>query len=169
MNTSDVTVDEFLSRPAEQLVLEGYRYWTNGYALGSIGPWEAARKLFASTLGEENGRRALSSLSYFISVLGKCSNCPLKTHPYGARQLCQDEILILGLISGIQYDDPTATFLCLKHLSCSSQCEDVATAAGEFALVLKSMNKLLLPIPSHVIRNVISGKNPNHAIQNTLH
>lgn len=165
----NISVDEFFSRPAEQLVLEGYRYWSKGYALGSIGPWEAARAMFLDKLGVDNGRRALSSLSNFISILGACATCPLKTYPYGARHLCRDEVLILGLISGIQYDDPESTSLCLKYLSCPSQCDNVATAAGEFALVLKTMNKILLPIPRQVIENVVSGEKFSHPLKSTLH
>ena len=165
MNMPD---DEYFSRPAEQLVLEGYRYWSNGYALGSIQPWEAARALFINKLGNLNGRRALSSLSNFISVLGTCATCPLKTYPYGARHLCRDEVLILGLIAGIQYDDKQMTNLCLRHLSCPTQCDHVAVAAGEFALVLKTMNKVLMPIPLEVIQQVIKGEPFNHQ-QITLH
>ena len=160
---------KLLERPAEKLVLEGYRHWANGYALRSIEPWEGAKKLFLSTLGVENGRRALSSLSNFISILGTCASCPLKTFPYGTHHLCNDEVLILGLISGIQYDDPTTIFLCLKHLSCETQCDKVAEAAGEFALELKTMNKLLLPIPIEIIRGIISGENINQTSKAKLH
>ena len=165
----NISVDEFFSRPAEQLVLEGYRYWSKGYALGSIVPWEAARAMFLDNLGNDNGRRALSSLSNFVSILGNCASCPLKTYPYGARHLCGDEVLILGLISGIQYDDLESTSLCLELLSCPSQCDHVATAAGEFALVLKTMNKILLPIPKQVIESVVSGAKHAHPAKSTLH
>lgn len=165
----NISVDEFFSRPAEQLVLEGYRYRSNGYALESIRPWEAARALFLDKLGVDNGRRALSSLSNFISILGACASCPLKTFPYGARHLCRDEVLILGLISSIQYDDPDLTSFCLKLLSCPSQCDHVAAAAGEFALVLKAMNKILLPIPKQVIENILSGEKATLPPKVTLH
>ena len=66
----------------------------------------------------------------------------------------------MGLIAGIQNNDEEATSLCLTELSCATRCDEVALAAGSFALVLRGLDKNLLPIPASVLRDILARSHP---------
>ncbi len=65
-------------------------------------------------------------------------------------------MLVLGLISGIQNRDEAAVETCLTELTCPTRCDEVALAAGSFALLLHGLDKMLLPIPVHVVRDILN-------------
>ncbi len=146
----------YFSRPPERLVLEGYRHWTFGVATGSREPWQRAAGLYQDIIGERGSTAAVHALSEFVSTLGRCATCPLKTFESGSRHVCRDEVLVMGLIAGIQNHDGAAAELCLTELSCAARCDEVALAAGSFALVLRGLDKTLLPIPAHVVRDILA-------------
>lgn len=158
-------MEHCVSRPAEQLVVEGYRYWANGYVTRSIDPWEEAWKLFSSQLGSRDGSTALTSLSLFVRTLGACASCPLKTYPYGANLLCKTEYLVLGLISALQSNDKELTDMCLNNLSCPNRCSEITIAADTFAATLSGFDKKLLPIPIGVISEVLSSQDNTQTLQ----
>lgn len=145
----------YFARPPERLVLEGYRHWTFGVATGSRDPWQHAAGLYHEILGER-GQTAVHALSEFVLTLGRCATCPLRTFASGSHHVCRDEVLVMGLIAGIQNDDSAAAELCLTELSCATRCDEVALAAGSFALVLRGLDKTLLPIPAHVVRDILA-------------
>ncbi|QKV20647.1 hypothetical protein HTY61_12350 [Oricola thermophila] len=145
----------YFARQPERLVLEGYRHWTRGLATRSREPWDQAALLYSDTLGVRCATTALHALSEFVTALGRCAACPLKTFESGSNHVCRDEVLVMGLIAGIQNHDEAAASLCLTELSCASRCDEVALAAGSFALVLRGLDKTLLPIPAHVVRDIL--------------
>jgi hypothetical protein len=154
----------YFERPPEKLVLEGYRNWTAGFETGSVAPWEIAWRLYADTLGDVGGRRALAELSYFIRTLGRCSHCPLRAFPFGARHVCRDECLTLGLIAACQHRDTDAADICLAALACPSRLADLAVAAADFAGTLLALEQRLLPIPSSAIEDILA-----RAARKTVH
>lgn len=145
----------YFQRPAERLVLEGYRHWSCGAAMADRGAWERACELYHGILGDRGATTAVQALSEFVSTLGRCATCPLKTFESGSRHICRDEVLVMGLIAGIQNRDDEAAELCLTQLSCETRCDEVALAAGSFALVLRGLDKMLLPIPASVVRDIL--------------
>lgn len=146
----------YFARPPERLVLEGYRHWTFGAATGSREAWQRAAGLYRDIIGEQRSAAAVHALSDFVSTLGRCASCPLKTFESGSHHVCRDEVLVMGLIAGIQNHDRAAAELCLTELSCAARCDEVAMAAGSFALVLRGLDKTLLPIPAHVVRDILA-------------
>jgi hypothetical protein len=147
----------YFARPPEKLVVEGYRHWTSGLATGDGRHWEAAVDLYLDILGLQGSKSAIHALSAFVGALGRCAACPLKPFGSGSPHVCRDEVLILGLIAGIQNRDDEAAETCLRCLTCRDRCDEVALAAGSFALLLRGLDKLLLPIPAAVVNDIVSG------------
>ncbi len=158
----------YFDRTPERLVLEGYRHWAAGFETGSIQPWELAWNIYAVELGPDDGRLAVAALSDFVRTLRKCATCPLRTFPFHSHHLCTEECLTMGLIAGIQHGDDGAE-LCLQHLSCPSRCHTVEGVAHIFAKTLAGLDQTLLPIPRHVIEDVISRQTTSTIPQTRLH
>lgn len=146
----------YLSRPPERLVLEGYRHWTKSVVTASPVPMDDAHDLYRDLLGAALCKPAFIAMADFVHTLGVCAKCPLHMFATNTPDICTDETLILGLISGIQNGADDTVELCLNRLSCSSRCDEVAMAAGSFALILKGARKTLIPIPAAVITSVLA-------------
>ena len=149
--------DPYLSRRSEQLVLEGYRFWSSGIITGDERFLQRAWDLFSRNLGMAEGQLALDALTKFTRTLGLCATCPLKTNHIGCPHLCRDEVLILGLLAGIQHNCETTIILCLDELSCPSRCQEVIEAAEIFATTLKTLGRTLVPVPAGAIKSILSG------------
>lgn len=146
---------EYLERPPEKLVLEGYRCWTRGYVTRSTEPWTDAQHLYRGLLGNANGERAIIALAGFVKTLGVCATCPLKMFRSGAPFVCRDETLVMGLIAGIQNADQPAVDFCLANLCYRETCDEVAMAAGLFAINLRAMGQMMAPIPAHSLADIV--------------
>lgn len=153
---SDACAGGYFERPAEKLVLEGYRRWTAGYESGSVVPWEMALALYSEILGESGGRQVLAELAHFVRTLGRCAACPLRAFPFGSRHVCRDECLALGLVAGHQHGDGRAVELCLGALACAARAAEVSAAAAGFASMLAERHRVLLPIPPSAIEDILS-------------
>lgn len=148
--------EDYLKQPCEYLVLEGYRSWSKGIIKGDISCLNDTWNMFAVQLGSKSGRLALDALSSFIKTLGLCAACPLQRSPSGCDFICRHEVLILGLLAGIQHDDETAVMICLNELSCTNRCVEVLTSAEILAVTLRSLEKTLRPIPTQTIRAILT-------------
>jgi len=146
--------DVYLERQPERLVLEGYRRWSSGFETGSIAPWEMAWDLYSEALGHQDAGVALASLSQYVRTLKRCAACPLRCYPYDSQHLCVEECLTMGLIAGLQHDTDTAKF-CMQHITCPQRCEEVEQAAANFAETLKNLGQVMLPVPSHVLTDIV--------------
>jgi hypothetical protein len=140
---------------AETLILEGYRGWSIGLTRQEPAFFAESWNLFAVALGSKNGRLALDALSRFVKTLQKCATCPLKTNPLGCSRLCLQEVLLLGLISGLQNDEQTTIMICLSELSCPAKCEEVLVAAEVLAATFKLSGKPLKTIPAQTIKEIL--------------
>lgn len=147
--------NKFFKAP-ERLVLEGYRHWVAGVATAQRPDLKSIKNLYGDYLPTEHVQPALTALVHFIGALGVCSTCPLKTFQVGSGHLCKDEALVLALIAALQHGDEEAAELSLVSLTCTSQCAEVAVAAGQLACILKGANHILLPIPTLVIQNILA-------------
>jgi len=161
----NITPEQYLSLPCEHLVLEGYRSWSTGIRTGNYDYWANAWNLFAVKLGTKEGRLALNALTQFTKTLGLCAACPLKTNPIGSHSLCIDEVMILGLISGIQHCDETTISLCLDGLSCPTRCDEVLNSAEILATTLHSLEKTLFPVPANTIKAIITENLSSQTLQ----
>ncbi|MEO0497518.1 MAG: hypothetical protein AAF141_09140 [Pseudomonadota bacterium] len=156
--TETTRVANYLARPAEQLVLEGYRSWTAACIWHSPAELDRCRELYDSTIDGRAARVAFDALGDFIQSLGRCASCPLKTHLAGCPSVCRDEVMVLGLIAALQIDDSAAADLCLDALSCPAQRQRVEIAALNFAITLRALGHTLLPIPAPVIAQMPNGE-----------
>jgi hypothetical protein len=154
----------YLSRPPERLVLEGYRHWTKSVITQSPVPMDEAGDLYRTILGAQFARPAFVAMADFLHTLGMCAKCPLHMFATNTPNICTDETMILGLISGIQNGDEASVELCLSALSCPTRCDEVVMAAGSFALILKGAAKILMPIPPEVLTSIL-----NHRAKTAAH
>ncbi len=147
---------DYFERPAEKLVLEGYRCWTRGYAARSTEPWTEAQLLYRGILGDENGEQAIIALAGFVRTLGCCASCPLRMYRSGSPVVCRDETLVMGMIAAIQNGDQPTLDFCLERLCNRDSRDEVAMVAGVFALKLRAMGQMLRPIPRHVLASIVT-------------
>lgn len=146
----------YFDRPPEKLVLDGYRHLIRAAALSSKKQLTQAQLLYRGVLGDEDGEKAILALAKFVRTLGQCAACPLNVFNVGSRFICRDETLVMAMIAGVQNaDEPTVTF-CLEKLCSHDHRDRAILAAGAFALTLKYMDQVMLPIPVHVVERVLT-------------
>lgn len=163
---------DYLQRPAEHLVLHGYRCWTRGIALSSRTPLIEAEALYGDLLGARTGRAALDALAEFVATTGLCARCPLRMLRPGTPALCRDEAMVLGLMSGLQNGNDAATRFCTIALADDRGAGQVGAAAMTYAMMLKASGRTLLPVPVEVLRGVetiASGQELQRPVDSTLH
>ncbi|MEL7428494.1 MAG: hypothetical protein AAFN43_00710 [Pseudomonadota bacterium] len=108
---------------------------------------------------------AFEALMTFTQTLGLCANCPLRTSPVGCPSLCRDEVMVLGLLSGIQHDEQTTIMLCLDGLVKPARCEEALVAAETLASIMNTLGKKLMPVPSATIRAILTENNSTPTLQ----
>ena len=145
----------YLDRPPERLALRGYRGWTWTVASRSAEPWKEVCRLYRADLAA-HAEMALQALSDFVETLGLCATCPLGMRRSGSYGLCRDEALMLALLAAIQHGDDQAVERSVGSICCTPVADRVACAAGVFALTLKAVDRVLLPIPVQVIDDIRS-------------
>jgi len=153
---TNISAGTYLARPAERLVLEGYRGWTWTLARASREPLTRTCRLYRSELGEHAGP-VLEALKGFALALGLGTTRSLKMCCAEAPALCLDEVLVLGLIAAIQHSDEQGTDWCLARLSHPLLFEPLSLAAGSYALLLRGLGRTLLPIPLGILEAVELG------------
>lgn len=156
--------EQYLDRPAEMLVLQGYRHWTLGFATKDVRLWDEAWNLYCLKLGSQNARDCVNKLITFVKALGNCASCPLKTLPLDDRALCRDECLIIGLIAAMQHTDEIAAEVCLQALTCKSRCDEVAFAARDFAFALQRAQSVLHPVPATILMDIAHDDMPSRQV-----
>lgn len=112
--------------------------------------------LFCKTLGQEKARPCMDTMIMFMKTLGMCASCPLHTMEPDCHGLCQDECLVLGLVSALQNGDAASADYCLTRLTCKKRCHDVAFAAGEFAMTLRGAGCTLTPLSKEMLADIVS-------------
>ncbi|WP_306118247.1 MULTISPECIES: hypothetical protein [unclassified Roseitalea] len=141
---------------AERLVLEGYRHAGHRPADCAAAARQRLRHLYGAALSGRDVRQALAALDQFVATLGLCARCPLHLCEAGSPRICDDERLILALIAAIQNGDDALAETCLRALTCHRRCEELAVAAGSFALIMKALGQTLAPVPGHAVDEVLA-------------
>jgi hypothetical protein len=143
-----------LSRQPERLVVEGFRYWLNGYITGSVDCWELGWDLYAREVGPRDARRLLGDLSFWVRETRRAAGRPLACFPYACQCLCRDECLALALVAARQNGDADTARLAARHLAPDGEPEPAEAAAGTFAAALDAVHQRLLPVPAHVVEEI---------------
>lgn len=156
MNEQDASqVRCYFARTPEKLVLDGCRIWQSRNELGNEIAQENLRRLYFASLEPGVADVAAEAMSVFMASLSRCAVCPMSAFPAGSHYLTRDEVLLLGLIAGIQHGDELVARTCLDRMTCPSRCEEVSAAAANFAITLRSLGHRLMPIPLHAIEDVL--------------
>lgn len=138
--------ETYLARPAERLVVEGYRNGLSGCATGDAAAWRGAWALYREELGVADGRIAFDGLIGLIGTLGRCARCPLRFFNSDMRHLCRDEGLLLALIAAAQHGDEQTGQIAAQALSCPLRCGELAMSATDYGLRLRMVGRTLLPV-----------------------
>ncbi len=150
---------------ADRLILEGYRRWCTWHVTKDISQWEIARDRFVEFFGYSEGLYVIALLTEFTGKVCACARRPLNRRPIECNAVCKHEVLILGLVSGIQHDDETAVTLCLDALVDKARFEEVYYSAQVLATILQSLGCTLLPIPAETVRHLLAEKFSSGAMQ----
>ncbi|RLQ87226.1 hypothetical protein [Notoacmeibacter ruber] len=149
---------DYLSRPAERLVVEGYRSSLSGCAERDPKAWAAAWMLYQNELGEIDGRIAFDGLVGLIGTLGRCATCPLRFFRRDISHLCRDEGLLLALVAAAQHGDEQTGQIAAEALSCPAKCGELAMAAAEYGFRLRMVGRTLLPISASFTASIADKK-----------
>lgn len=135
-----------MDRPAEKLVMTGFRCWMAGYELGDIECWEIAWIEYANVLGPKDARSALSELQFWVRTLRKVTKREITCFPHCCKHVCRDECMALSLISAYQRQDRSAVRAAAHYLTALNDCPDLRAltdAGGGFATALAEMDRFL--------------------------
>jgi hypothetical protein len=160
---------DFTIRQPEHLVLHGYRCWNRAATLGSPEPWRNAERLYLQALGDRNATVALDALAEFASTAGLCARCPLRMLTPGAKALCRDEALVLGLVSSLQNGEDATGAFCAEGLAGPVMAGHVGSAAAGYSALLRACGQQLLPIPIDALRAICATSYAHGRAGPTLH
>ncbi|MEO0328248.1 MAG: hypothetical protein AAF217_06565 [Pseudomonadota bacterium] len=152
-------------RVAEKLILEGYRRWCAWIVTRDDFHWEVTKRHFVSALGNRDGSYALGLFAEFATRLKLSTQRSLFSRPCNCESLCFQEVLLLGLLSGIQHDDGTAVALCLDGITGNSNHDELYPASEALAQFLYASEKEFFPIPANTIKSVITETISTNTIQ----
>lgn len=142
---------------AERLVGVGFRCWLAGYDTGDIACWETGWNTYASALGANDAKRAVTELACWVRILRDCSSRKLEYYPFGCAGFCADECFAISLIAAAQHDRCPALRACAFALTGSDAIGKVIDSASAFAGALQDANQLL---SANSIRSYAGGREP---------
>ena len=161
--------DTLLDRPAEKLVVTGFRCWMAGYELGDIECWEIAWTEFAKILGPRNARSSLSELQYWVRTLRHVTTRQITCFPYCCKNICKDECMALSLISAHQRQDRSAARAAAHYISGLNDCanlRELVDASSSFAAALADAGQILVPVSLDLVERIAQhGSNPKTRTQ----
>lgn len=139
--------EDYLNRPAERLVIEGYRLLAGATSDGGTPSLSGTLCLYQNELGVSAGAEAAAALERFMTSLKACAINPLTAYRPGSRFISPDEVLVLGIICGIQHWDEQIFRVCLTQLCAKTDLLKVAASAETFAMTLRNCGVILTPLP----------------------
>ncbi|WP_224408224.1 hypothetical protein [Afifella sp. IM 167] len=145
----------YLDRPAEQLVVNGFRLWVAGYQTGEIEHWSEAWNLFAQRVGDSRARTSVTQLAYWVRSIFLWRSDPIRCFASGCPHICRDECLAVSMISACQNQDSTCLEFCLGRFCGFADRSEPLEAALSFASVLDSQGQRLMPVPCEVVRGLV--------------
>ncbi len=146
-----------LDRPAERLVVVGFRCWMAGYEYGSIECWEVAWNEFAKGLGTSGARQAFGDLQYWVRTIRSATCRTIECFPYCCNCVCRDECMALSIISALQDGDRDLARTAAHYLTGATQSQsidDVVQAADEFSGALLAADRRLIRVSPGVVETI---------------
>jgi hypothetical protein len=150
-------------RPAERLVLEGFRRWISGYATGDLTHWEEVWNLHATALGSRDARIVVDRLARFVRIVRDWSVCPISCFPGGCRHICRHECFALAMVAASQNRDLDALSAAMRHLLDPDGHEEAILPALAYADAMRESEMMLMPVPRRVI-DEIAGRPPSERV-----
>jgi hypothetical protein len=164
---------DLLARPAERLVISGYRNMMAAYELGDGACWEEIWHSFTHELGSRAARRTVGEVQYWVRTLRANSERPLAFFPNRSLQLCEDECIALSLVAAAQTGDCEAGCLAAGMLIGTEEAlrvNDVWQASSHLATALHCSGQVMHACPRTVIRMLgnAAGPEPSAHARTTL-
>jgi hypothetical protein len=131
------------AKRSERLVGIGFRCWLAGYQTDDINCWETGWNLFASELGPDCAKTAITELSCWVRSVHKKACRPIKYFPFGCAGFCPDECMAISMVAASQHSFCPAMRSCAFALLGSSDIDDVVETATEFGNVLRDFGHVL--------------------------
>ena len=150
-------------RPAERLVLEGFRRWIAGYTSGDLSHWEEAWNLHAAELGTRDARVVVDRLARFVKIVRDWSICPIACFPGGCRHICRHECFALAIVAASQNRDLDSLAVAMRHLLDPEGHEEAMLPALAYADAMRESEMMLMPVPRQVIED-IAGRPPHERV-----
>jgi hypothetical protein len=154
---------ELLARPAERLVISGYRNMMAAYELGDGACWEEIWRSFTHELGSRAARRTVGEVQYWVRTLRANSERPLAFFPNRSLQLCEDECIALSLVAAAQTGDCAAGCCAAGMLIGSEEplrVNEVWQASSHLAAALHCSGQVMHACPRAVIRMLNDAAGP---------
>lgn len=161
-----------LNRPAERLVVTGFRCWMAGYEYGSIECWEVAWNAFAADLGTSGARQAFGDLQYFVRSIRQASCRTIECFPYCCNCVCRDECMALSIISALQQGDRDLARTAAHYLTGATQSasiDSVVDAAAQFAAALETAERRLVHVTPGVVETIANYQTDAHENTRLMH
>ncbi|WP_421694039.1 hypothetical protein [Aestuariivirga sp.] len=153
------TTQDLLSRPAERLVLVGFRNLMAATELGDMACWEAVWQHYIAVLGSSGARRMVGELQYWARSLRRHAERPLTYYPHCCRHLCHDECMALSMVSAAQAGDETTGLLAARYLTGTAAADrlcEVWQATLPFAQALNLQGQAMFPVTAEVVESIFA-------------
>lgn len=137
--------------PPERLVGIGFRGWLAGYEYQDIACWEHVWNAYASTMGPQRAKRAVTELASWVREVRHTACRRIEIYPTGCAGFCRDECIAISVIAACQQNDCPALRACAFALIGSSEVDPMLAEAQAFADLLLETGQRL---PPSVICNV---------------
>lgn len=152
------TVPDLLSRPAERLVVSGFRNLMAASEFGDFACWEAVWQGYQDELGARGARRLVGELQYWVRALRAHAERPLAYYPQCCRFLCHDECMALSMVAAAQANDETTVRLAARHLTGQAAPGPLGAlwhATLPFAEALETAGHAMYPVSADVVDSIV--------------
>jgi hypothetical protein len=130
---------------AERLVGLGFRYWLTGFRTGDLSCWERAWSAYASTIGPEGAKSAVTDLSCWVRAISRHARRDLETAAVDCDRFCRDECVAIAMIAACQHNACPAMRACAFSLLGCAMIDEVVQGAETFAATMRGAEQVLRP------------------------
>ena len=152
------TSKDLFDHKAERLALTGYRCSMAGYDHGDPSCWDELWTAYVNDGGLDFACNSMGHLHYFVRSLRQGLGQTTQYYPRSFRRVCQQECLVVTLLSSLQHDDGVVTAYTLQRLlgdDLGHRATPIASAARQFVDVLSQAQLHLMAVPMSVIQSIV--------------
>lgn len=132
--------------PAENLLIEQFRYWMSGHASCRSRHWTLAWKALAARLDCASAKLLFTELHHFTRILCENAVRSIEWLPGLGRCISRDEGLVLALVQASQVDETHIEIAAASELLGSFRVEALIAASRSLARALGTSELCLEPI-----------------------